>query len=52
MTAVAEQIAHLSEVANAWCNFALVCGWTGFALSVAAAIILFIKMKEENHGRH
>lgn len=52
MTAVAEQIAYLSAVANAWCNFALVCGGIGFALSVAAAIILFKKIKEENHGRH
>lgn len=53
MTAIAEQIAHISKVANAWCSFAIVCGCIGLALSIAAAIILFIKIKEEQtNGRH
>lgn len=52
MTAIAEQIAHISKVANAWCDIALVCAGIGLALSIAAAIILFIKIKEEeDHGK-
>lgn len=45
LSVIAEQIEHISRVANGWCNFALICGWIGFALSAAAAIILIIKIK-------
>ncbi|MBQ9911963.1 MAG: hypothetical protein IJM49_02935 [Firmicutes bacterium] len=51
MTAIAEQIAHISKIANAWCNFAIVCGCIGLALSLTAAIILIKIIKEENHDR-
>ena len=50
MTVIAEQIAHISKCANGWCNFALICGGIGFVLSVVAAILLIIKMKEEDNG--
>lgn len=43
-----EQIAEMTARANAWCNFALVCGCIGFALSIVAASILIWKIKEEN----
>lgn len=53
MTAIAEQIAQISARANAWCSFAIVCGCIGLALSVAAAILFIIKIKEEQtNGRH
>lgn len=47
LSVIAEQIAHIEKIANGWCNFALVCGCIGFALSVVAAILLIKKMKEE-----
>jgi hypothetical protein len=65
LSVIAEQIEHISRVANGWCNFALVCGCIGFALSVVAAILLIKKtggifqkgktisiknIKEENDG--
>lgn len=50
LSVIAEQIAHIERVANGWCNFALVCGCIGFALSVVAAILLIKKTKEEKHG--
>lgn len=46
----AAQLQHIERVANAWCNFALICGCIGLALSVAAAILLIKKIKEENDG--
>lgn len=53
MEVIAEQIAEISAKANAWCNFALVCGWIGFALSLVAAAILIIKYRKEmDHGNH
>lgn len=50
MEVIAEQIAHISKCANNWCNFALICAAIGFVLSVAAAILLIKKTKEENDG--
>ena len=50
LSVIAEQIAHIEKIANGWCNFALICGCIGFALSVVAAILLIKKMKEENDG--
>ena len=46
----AAQLQHIERVANARCNFALICGCIGFALSIAAAILLIKKIKEENDG--
>ena len=42
MEVIAEQIAELSAKANAWLNFALVCAWIGFGLSVIALAYLLI----------
>ena len=50
LSVIAEQIEHISKCANNWCNFALICGAIGFVLSVAAAILLIKKTKEENDG--
>lgn len=50
LSVIAEQIAHIERVANGWCNFAIICGCIGFALSIAAAILLIKKIKEENDG--
>ena len=46
----AAQLEQIERVANAWCNFALVCGVIGLVLSVACAawlILLIKKTKEE-----
>lgn len=43
-----EEVAELAVRANAWCNFALWCGWIGFGLSVVALVILLAKMRNEN----
>lgn len=40
-----EQIAHKVDV---WCNFSLVCGCIGLALSVACAVYLIWRWK---HGK-
>ena len=50
LSVIAEQIEHISKCANNWCNFALICGAIGFVLSVAAAILLIKKTKEEKDG--
>lgn len=41
------EVAEIGARANAWCNFAIVCGCIGLALSIAAAVILYFKIKEE-----
>lgn len=50
LSVIAEQIAHIEKAANGWCNFALVCGCIGFALSVVAAILLIKKSKVDMPG--
>ena len=50
LSVIAEQIEHISKCVNNWCNFALICGCIGFVLSVAAAILLIKKMKEDTNG--
>ena len=47
LSVIAEQIAHIEKIANAWCNFALVCGCIGFALSVACAAYLICNYKKQ-----
>ena len=42
-----QQIAEISAKANAWCDFAIVCGVIGFVLSAACAVYLFWKWKHE-----
>lgn len=42
------EVAEIGARANAWCNFAIVCGCIGLALSIAAAILLIKKSKVEN----
>ena len=37
------EVAELAARANAWCNFAIVCGWIGFGLSMVALLILLIR---------
>lgn len=39
------EVAEIAARANAWCNFAIVCGWIGFGLSVICAVILFVRWK-------
>ena len=43
-----EEVAELSARANAWCNFALWCGWIGFGLSLICAVWLVLKVRKEN----
>ena len=50
MAAWYNEVAEIGARANAWLDFAIVCGCIGLALSITAAIILIIKIKEENHG--
>ena len=45
-----QEVAEIGARANAWCNFALVCGILGFVLSVVAAVMLLKIIKEENNG--
>ena len=52
MEVIAEQIAHIETVANGWCDFAIVCGCLGLALSIVAAIMYFKMIKEENNGQN
>lgn len=42
-----EQIAEMTARANTWCNFAIVCGCIGFALSIVAAVMLIMIIKGE-----
>lgn len=42
-----QEIEELTARANAWCNFALWCGWIGFGLSVACAIYLIVRYLHE-----
>ena len=45
------EVAEIAARANAWCNFALWCGWIGFGLSLICAVILFVRWKHDNNGR-
>ncbi len=38
-----QEVAELAARANAWCNFAIVCGCIGLALSLAALAILLLR---------
>ena len=40
------EVAELAARANAWCNFALWCGWIGFGLSLIALVMLIIKTRK------
>lgn len=42
-----QQIEEIAARANAWCNFALVCGAIGLVLSVACAVWLIVNIKKE-----
>lgn len=41
------QIEHIEKVANFWCNFSMVCGVIGLALSVACAVYLIVRWRHE-----
>lgn len=40
------QIEHMARLANFWCDFAIVCGYIGFVLSIVAAIVLIKNAKQ------
>lgn len=42
------ELEQIAQRANAWCNFALVCGWIGFGLSLICAVILLVRWKHEH----
>ena len=42
-----EEVAEIGARANAWCNFALWCGWIGFGLSVLCAVYLIVRYMHE-----
>lgn len=37
------EVAEIGARANAWCNFAIVCGCIGLALSLVALAILLLR---------
>ena len=47
LEAWAAQIAHIEKVVNIWCNFAIICGVIGFALSTAVLVYMVVRWK---HG--
>lgn len=38
-----QEVAEIGARANAWCNFAIVCGCIGLALSLVALAILLLR---------
>lgn len=46
MTVWYQQIEQISEHANKWLNFSLICGVIGFCLAAAALIYLIIERKK------
>ena len=40
-----EQIEAIAARANAWLDFAIVCGWIGFGFSMLALLILIVKVR-------
>ena len=42
------EVSEIAARANAWCNFAIWCGWIGFGLSLAALTILLVRRFNEN----
>ena len=39
-----QQIEEIAARANAWLDFAIVCGWIGFGFSILALLILIWKV--------
>lgn len=40
-----QEVEEIAARANAWLDFAIVCGWIGLGLSVAALVILIVRWK-------
>ena len=47
MEEIALQIEQIATRANAWCNFAIVTAWIGFALSMFSLIVLIVRIRNE-----
>lgn len=43
-----QEVEAIAARANAWLDFAIVCGWIGFGLSLLALAWLIIKIRKEN----